>query len=69
MLWVGIGIGFVIGVLAASKRPRSAKLEMKRLEREIAADNLKCAREERRAAALRVIANNTTEGARNEHAP
>ena len=36
-------------------------MEVKQLDREIAADMLKCAQEERRAAALRLIAQNESE--------
>lgn len=66
MLWIGVcvGIGICIGiglglVLARVwKMCRAYEVALALIEREIAADNLACAREECRAAALRTIAAN-----------
>ncbi len=66
MLVLGLAIGFSVGVAAMSiySQVSPVGMECKRLDREIAADNLKCAQEERRAAALRVIAMNETQARR-----
>ena len=52
-LCIGVGIGMGIATLWADRT--EVMLEIKRLDREIHADLLECAKEERRAAALRVI--------------
>ncbi|RPJ38495.1 MAG: hypothetical protein EHM35_04425 [Planctomycetaceae bacterium] len=68
MLWVGICIGTGLGMAIASIGCYLSPIgiERRRLEREIAGDNLKCAREERRAAALRVIAMNEQQAGRSQ---
>lgn len=68
MFWIGLLIGVVVGggwARVQSELLRDVRMEMKRLEREIEADRLQIAREERRAEALRVIQRNTEEAARN----
>jgi hypothetical protein len=64
MLWLGFIIGFFAGTAVFVVRYNAVYVECKRLDREIAADNLKCAQEERRAAALRVIAENERQASR-----
>ena len=60
MLLVGMvcGIGIGLGIAAILGDKSKIGLELKRLEREIAAYELECAKEERRTAALCAIAEN-----------
>lgn len=58
MVYLCIGVALGLGIATILGDKSQIGLELKRLEREIAADNLECAREERRAAALRAIAEN-----------
>ncbi|HSW47099.1 MAG TPA: hypothetical protein VLM89_16160 [Phycisphaerae bacterium] len=68
MFWFGLLAGLAAGAVALMAQAglyRDIRIEIKRLEREIEADRLQIAREERMAEALRVIARNTEEAARN----
>jgi len=69
MLWIGLCIGFSIGLGYGAIRARdpAKDVEIRRLEMDIAISSLERAREERRAAALRVIAENTRQAKEIRH--
>lgn len=68
MLWIGLCIGFALGmgVGVILSDTLGVLLEIKRLDREVQADLLECAKQERLAAALRAIAENERQAQESE---
>lgn len=63
---VAVAVGVAVGMRVVGWLLSPVSLEIKRLEREIAADQLEAAAlQEKNAAALRVIAENTRQASRN----
>jgi hypothetical protein len=65
-LVIGGGLGLLLSVFVSEQLYGGIQRDIKALEREIAADNLECAKEERRAAALRLILQNEQQARENE---